>query len=281
MISGLMRKEFRAVAGRAVPLVVCCTLAFASSVPEAGASDLGPAPGTTTSADPFETSQRHRLDRYALNLGRNLKGILAPANARPLLFGTGLAFGASRFDNRAVSYFDQHPFRTAGRTGATLGKGLVVAGLTAGLFGAGCVTREGRFHDATYDLSQAVLVNAAYTFALKNTLHRTRPDGSNAFSFPSGHTSNAFAAATVLQSHYGLKAGIPAYGIASFIGASRMASRAHHLSDVLAGATLGYVVGRTVVAHDNDRPGRHRRLAIGTAASPSGDGVGLALSLGF
>lgn len=295
MICGLMLVDLRPLVRRTLPLVVCgalvapvlqaadteTTRSDASTATRADASGFGPVPAATTGANPFDTSQDHQLSRYAVNLGRNLRGVLAPANARPLLLGAGLALGASRLDDRTVSYFDRHPYRTAGRTGATLGQGLVVAGVTAGLFGAGALTGDGRFHDATYDLSQAVLVNAAYTFALKHSIHRMRPDGSNAVSFPSGHTSTAFAAATVLQKHYGLKAGIPAYGIASFVGASRMASKAHHLSDVLAGATLGYVVGRTVVGHDGARAGRQPRLAIGAATSPSGDGVGLELSLGF
>jgi membrane-associated phospholipid phosphatase len=246
---------------------------------ESAIDTVGPAP-VDTSASPFARTSDRRLDRYAANLGRNLKGVLARGSARPLLFGAGLALAGSLVDNRTVGYFDHHPYSGAGKTGATLGGGLVVAGLTAGLFGVGTLSHEGRFKDATYDLSQAVLVNAAYTFALKSTIHRTRPDGSNALSFPSGHTSTAFAAATVLQSHYGAKVGIPAYGVASFIGASRMASKAHHLSDVLAGAALGYVVGRTVVGNDG-RVGRHPKLVLGTAPSPSGDGVGVAVSLGF
>ncbi len=278
--------------------MVCCavastSLAWADDAPSAtdapaavapsdraDVADVGPSP-STASASPFDTTGRHQLNRYAANLGRNFKGVLWRGNARPLLIGAGLALGSSLLDRRAESYFDHHSYTTFGRTGATLGQGLVVATVTAGLFGAGALTHDGRFHDTTYDLSQAVLVNAAYTFALKSAIHRTRPDGSDVMSFPSGHTSTAFAAATVLQAHYGAKVGIPAYGIASFIGVSRMASGAHHLSDVLAGATLGYVVGRTVVAHDADRPGRHRVLAIGSAASPSGDGVGLALHLAF
>jgi membrane-associated phospholipid phosphatase len=278
-----MSFDCRRLAGRAWPLVVCGTLASAPVLQAADTrtiSDVAPGSVTTTEASPFDTSDHQKLDRYAANLGRNLKGVLGSSSVRPLLIGTALALGASRLDDRAVSYFDRHPYRAAGRTGATLGQGLVVAGMTAGLFGAGALSPDGRFKHATYDLSQAVLVNTAYTFALKSTIKRTRPDGSNALSFPSGHTSTAFAAATVLQSHYGLKAGIPAYGIASFIGASRMASKAHHLSDVLAGATLGYVVGRTVTGQDG-RAGRERKFAIGTTASPSGDGVGLRLTLGF
>lgn len=278
---------------RALPLMVCGVLASApvlraadteppvapSTASETGAAELAPGSSAATSTSPFDVSD-HRLSGYAANLGRNFKGVLTQGHVRPLLLGAGVALGGSLFDRPAMSYFDHHPYSGAGKAGATLGGGLVVASLTAGLFAAGALSHEGRFHDATYDLSQAVIVNAAYTYALKRTVHRTRPDGSNAFSFPSGHTSTAFAAATVLQGHYGAKVGIPAYGIASFIGASRMASQKHHLSDVLAGATLGYVVGRTVVSHD-DRAGRHRRLSLGTAASASGDGVGLAFSLGF
>ena len=260
---------------RAPVLALCCALV---SAPALHAEET---PGVEPyRSRPLATTSDHELSHYAANLGRNLKGVLGRGNVRPLLLGAGLALSGSLLDHRAERYFDQHPYPSAGRTGARMGQTLVVTGLTAGLFAAGAITREGRFHDATYDLSQAVLVNTAYTFALKNTIRRTRPDDSNALSFPSGHTSTAFAAATVLQSHYGAKVGIPAYGIASFIGASRMASKAHHLSDVVAGAGLGYLVGRTVVGHD-DRAGRHPRLALGTAVSPSGDGVGLALNFGF
>lgn len=265
----------------ALALGVCLALTSTPALRAAETPAVEPDSANPYTANPYATTTAdHELGHYAANLGRNLKGILGRGNMRPLLIGAGLALSGSLLDRRAEGYFDRHPYPGAGRTGARMGQTLVVAGLTAGLFGAGALSHEGRFHDATYDLSQAVLVNTAYTFALKNTIHRTRPDGSNALSFPSGHTSTAFAAATVLQSHYGKKVGIPAYGIASFIGASRMASKAHHLSDVVAGAGLGYLVGRTVVRHD-DRAGRHRQLALGTMASPSGDGVGLALNFGF
>jgi membrane-associated phospholipid phosphatase len=232
----------------------------------------------TTSLDTFVVDDNRKLHRYAANLGQNLKGVVASGNSRVLLLGLGLAAGSSLLDDNAVRYFDRNPYQGAARTGATMGQGLVVAGVTAGLFGAGLVVPSERFRDTTYDLSQAVLVNGVYTYALKHALRRVRPDGSDRLSFPSGHTSTQFAIATVLQAHYGKKVGVPAYAVASFVGASRMASKKHHLSDVVAGATLGYVVGRTVVGgHGGDR----RRLLIAPAASPSGDGVGLAVSLGF
>ena len=58
--------------------------------------------------------------------------------------------------------------------------------------------------------------------ALKYTVRRERPDGSNNKSFPSGHAASAFATATVLQRHYGWKVGAPAYALGSYV-----AARAH------------------------------------------------------
>ena len=48
-------------------------------------------------------------------------------------------------------------------------------------------------------------------------------------------------------------AAVPAYLLAGLVGASRLEQDKHHLSDVVAGAALGYIVGRTVV-RVNGRP---------------------------
>lgn len=77
---------------------------------------------------------------------------------------------------------------------------------------------------------------------LKNTTHELRPDGSAYNSFPSGHTAQAFAAATFLSEEY--KERYPwmpyaAYGMASGVGLLRMANNKHYLGDVLVGAGLG------------------------------------------
>jgi len=82
---------------------------------------------------------------------------------------------------------------------------------------------------------------------VKVAVSRERPDASDNRSFPSGHSSNAFTLAAVIERHYGWKAGVPAYAVAAAIGWARVEADKHYLSDVLAGATLGYIVGRTVV----------------------------------
>ena len=67
--------------------------------------------------------------------------------------------------------------------------------------------------------------------------------------FPSGHTTAAFAAATVFAQEYRdrLWVSILSYSAASLIGLSRITENAHWASDVFAGAALGYVTGLQVV----------------------------------
>lgn len=59
-------------------------------------------------------------------------------------------------------------------------------------------------------------------------------------SFPSGHAASAFTAATLL-------AGGPAtplwFGLAATVAASRVYTRMHHTSDIVAGAALGVALG--------------------------------------
>lgn len=68
-------------------------------------------------------------------------------------------------------------------------------------------------------------------------------------SFPSGHTTAAFAAATVYALEYKDKPLIPimSYGAATLIGLSRITENKHWATDVLVGAMLGYLSGKQVV----------------------------------
>ena len=64
-------------------------------------------------------------------------------------------------------------------------------------------------------------------------------------SFPSGHASAAFAAAALLSD--GSPGTAPIwYGLATIVAISRPYVHIHHASDTVAGAALGYAIGRTV-----------------------------------
>ena len=96
------------------------------------------------------------------------------------------------------------------------------------------------------DIVRAQLLSQVMVQTLKYTVRRERPDGSNNQAFPSGHSSSAFATATVLHRHYGWKIGVPAYALGGYIALARMAWNRHHATDVVMGAGFGIAAARTV-----------------------------------
>jgi membrane-associated phospholipid phosphatase len=89
-----------------------------------------------------------------------------------------------------------------------------------------------------YGKSQAL--NVAVTLALKATVDKERPDGSGNDSFPSGHTSIAFANATHAAIRYGFNTyTILSFAMAAGVGYTRVTSDRHDSVDVAAGAAIG------------------------------------------
>lgn len=222
---------------------------------------------------------RRTLGRFLPNLGRNIVGVFSRDNLRPLVAGALLTAAATPFDTDAQRLVRSRA-EEFGEVGQQAGALSTVAPLTLGLFAAGRAASGTRFRAATYDLAQATLVSGLYTEALKRAVGRERPDGSNSLSFPSGHTSNAFAWATVASRHYGPKVGLPAYAAAGLIGISRIERDKHHLSDVVAGAVLGTIVGKTVVRKDGEPEGG-RRLALVPMTDANGTGLGAGVHFEF
>jgi len=90
--------------------------------------------------------------------------------------------------------------------------------------------------------------------SLKKITHIERPDGSNFYSFPSGHTAQAFVSAAFMSKELGQKSiwfSIGAYTIASVTGFLRIANNKHYISDVLFGAGLGILTVHSVYAVDH------------------------------
>ena len=118
------------------------------------------------------------------------------------------------------------------------------------------------------ELVRAQIVTGGMTQLLKHTVRRRRPDGSSRASFPSGHSSATFANAAVFHRRYGWKAGLPAYGVAGYVAASRLSENKHYLSDVVFGAAIGLAGGRTVTVRRGNT-----RLQIAPVALAGGAGV--------
>lgn len=86
-------------------------------------------------------------------------------------------------------------------------------------------------------ISAGVMIGA--TMILKYSVKENRLDMSNRHSFPSGHASVTFAAATFIGKRYGWKYSIPAYALSTYTAWGRVYGKKHHWWDVAAGAAIG------------------------------------------
>ena len=134
--------------------------------------------------------------------------------------------------------------------------------------------------------TESFLITGLYTTVLKYSFGRHRPrtgnsstsfDGfstnRNENSFPSGHTSTAFAIATVIANEYEKTPYIKpiSYGIATLTGLSRINYEAHWASDVFLGAALGYFTSKTLLRLHNNKKGQH--FTIYPRADSRGGGI--------
>jgi len=108
--------------------------------------------------------------------------------------------------------------------------------------------------ERAWTMRTALTITWLTTMGLKAIRDNETPNGKN-WAWPSGHTSSSFTVASVLDEFYGPKVGIPAYTIASLVAYRMIDTDDHWASDVVFGATLGWVVGHTVA-------GKHKKLEI-------------------
>ena len=147
-----------------------------------------------------------------------------------------------------------------------------------GLYVLGRLTRQRDVADVGWHGTEAVLLSSGVTNLLKGILGRSRPFVSNnkephAFnfgrgfgvsdrqSFPSGHTTTAFAAASVVVSEmrrfHPKSVWVVApvmYGGATLVGLSRMYNNKHWASDIVLGAAVGTFGGLKVVRYSHAHP---------------------------
>ena len=213
---------------------------------------------------------------FMSSLGHNLKDDVKHLPRLNTLYvlavGGSAALAVHPFDDN----INQH-FAGTGSADKFFKPGQVI-GNTAFLLGAGATSYvigrakgSDRAQHLGMDIIEAELLSAGIVYGIKETVRRERPQSaetSNAtgFSFPSGHAASTFAAATVLQQHLGYKAGVPTYLIASYVAMSRLHENVHNASDVVFGAAIGVIVGRTVTWHG-------RNFYASPMLLPKGSGV--------
>jgi hypothetical protein len=184
------------------------------------------------------------------SVGRDLKRFFSSADTRSIFGVMGSVAGiAYSWDPFGVEESQEHLGKSAFRAGNIGGSFLVQTSAGLATWAAGRATGSRKTVEVGGDLFRAQLVSQLVVLATKLATRRERPDASNRHSFPSGHTASAFATASVLERHFGKKAGVPAYGFAAYVALARMSANKHHMSDVIVGAAVGIAAGRAVTMH--------------------------------
>lgn len=184
---------------------------------------------------------------------QGFKGCFQERTNRNILLGTVAGAGITLLaDENIASYFE---------TSTIMPDDLAVLGNFTGSYPAPSIVYgsilvsnvlNGKsFNDIYREMEMvtgAYATNTFLVYSLKLIAGRTRPDESNTRSFPSGHAANSFLMASLMHQMYGLQIGLPLYGLAAIIAASRLQHEKHYLSDIIMGAGIGFVIGRSFVS---------------------------------
>lgn len=166
-----------------------------------------------------------------------------------------------------------------------------------GLYTVGRLAKKPNLADLGWHGTEALLISSGITGLLKGTLGRARPfvtadtlahdfkfgggfGDSDRQSFPSGHTTTAFAAASAVTSEvrrmwprYTWYVAPVLYGGATLVGLSRMYHNKHWASDVMLGAAIGTFSGIKVVRYSHAHPDNPiDKVMLRTTIAPDGRG---------
>ena len=123
---------------------------------------------------------------------------------------------------------------------------------------AGVESRDDRINTLLI-IAKGEAIMLGSTYLVKALSREQRPDGSDNLSFPSGHTAQAFLAASIVHTEFRDKSqwyGIGAYAVASSVGVLRMVVDKHWQSDVVAGAGFGILSAHLAYLTHRNRWGR-------------------------
>jgi membrane-associated phospholipid phosphatase len=221
-----------------------------------------PQPSESTAPESRESTSLRTLFR---DLGGDFKHLPSRDSLIVASIGGGLALGAHSVDGT----FNQRLAKDGNffAIGSFIGNTAFIMGTSVGAYALGRATGHDRIAHVTLDFLRAEILTEAMVQSLKYTVRRERPDGSSGYAFPSGHSAVTFATCAALEGHLGFRRSIVPYAFATYVAMSRLHNNVHYLSDVVFGAAVGTIAGRTVTRHG------HSNFAVVPVATPGGAAI--------
>jgi acid phosphatase family membrane protein YuiD len=259
---------------RCAGAIVCCAVA----IPVA-AQELAPPEGATPSSAfeqvvqlppdaPAPTPEHTGIKATFKGLFEDVKNLPSMQNLFLLGAGAAGALAVHPADNHVNEELSDASWsHRVFAPGAVLGQSYALLGASVAVYAVGRVKGERKVSHTGMDMLRSLAISEMMVQTLKYTVRRERPDGSGANGFPSGHSADTFAIATALERHFGWRYAVPAYAFASYVAASRLHDNVHFTSDVVFGAAVGIIAGRTVTRHGRDQ------FPIAVVAVPGGGAV--------
>lgn len=207
--------------------------------------EVGTTASLTTDAD-LPTQEHTGLHALFRNLGHDFAALPSVPNLWIAGVGGAAALAVHPLDDDV-----NERLQGAGdffQAGELLGETGIQIGAAIGTYVIGRWKHSPKASHMGMDLLRAQIVAEALTQTMKLAVRRERPDGTN-FAFPSGHAAVTLATATVIYRHLGVGWSLPVYGMAAYVAVSRLHDNRHWLSDVVFGAAVGAIAGRTVTRH--------------------------------
>ena len=138
--------------------------------------------------------------------------------------------------------------------------------LTAGMYGYYLFGSDEFALEKSFVFTESMLISQGITFGIKYTANKERPDSSNYLSFPSGHTTHAFAVGMWMSKDiYNSKRFHRNYLVASlplvyatYIGWTRIDAKKHSFRDVSMGAFIGGLTSYLMYDFHFDENGHYR-----------------------
>jgi len=294
-----IRRRVGATAGptgrrRGVYAAVALAMSLATAAPLAAQN---PAPKDAPTITPKDTAHKERQktlftyrDAWLAGGFAFLTVIMFPADEAIAKHLTDSSLTTNRFLNHSANGVE-----------VIAAPGAYIIG--GGLYVIGRVSKKPNVADLGWHGLESVVLATAITGVLKGTAGRARPfvssdtnpadwrfgggfGNADRQSFPSGHTTTAFAVASSITSEtrrlhptYVKFVGPVLYGGATLVGLSRMYHNKHWTSDVVLGAGIGTFSGLKVVRYSHAHPHNFiDRVILRTAVAPNGQG---GVALGF